>query len=107
MDRWPDAVIDSRWEAVIPADGGNTTGGDIWSKPPFTEDKYTEAAELRPSNRAVTHHSQVGALPLPKGAPHIGLGPAWREGPLINALPVQEDGTSPECRRAKRSDGKH
>ncbi len=87
-------MVDSPVEIHIPAEGGNSTGGNyIWGKPPFSEDKYIEAAELRPSNRAVTHHSQVGASPLPRGAHHLGIGPAWPGGPLVNAIPVQEDGS--------------
>jgi len=92
MDRPADAVIEGPFEAEIPA-VGDFTGIDVWQKHPFTEDKFIEAAELRPRNRAVTHHMQAGAAPLPKGAHHIGLGPAWRGGPMVNAIPVREDGT--------------
>jgi hypothetical protein len=66
---------------------------NVWAKVPFTEDKYMEAVENRPGNRAVTHHSNVSARPLPPGAHHIGVGPAYPGGPLINAIPVREDGT--------------
>jgi hypothetical protein len=92
MDRPADAVIEAPFEVEIPP-VGDFTGLDLWQKPPFTEDKALEAAEIRPTNRAVTHHSQVGASPLPRGAHHIGLGPAWKGGPVVNAIPVQEDGS--------------
>jgi hypothetical protein len=92
MDRPPDAVVESPFEAELPP-VGEFTGVNVWGKPPFTEDKYIEAAEIRPSNRAVTHHSQVGAAPLPRGAHHLGLGQWWKNGPFYNAFPVHEDGT--------------
>src|SRR5262245_5233104 len=92
MDRAPDATILSPWKAEIPPTG-DFTNWLIWGPPPFTEDKHIEAAELRPSNRVVTHHSQVGASPLPRGADHIGPGPAYKDGPFINAFPVHKDGT--------------
>jgi hypothetical protein len=66
---------------------------NVWEKVPFTDDKYLEAVENRPSNRAVTHHSNVSSRPLPAGAHHIGVGPAFPGGPLINAIPVREDGS--------------
>ena len=93
MDRAPDAVVDQPAEIEIPA-SGVLPFLNIWNKAPFTEDKYIEAVELRPSNRAVTHHSNVDIeSSLPRGAHHIGLGPAWPNGQIINAMPVQEDGT--------------
>ena len=88
----PDASIDMPVEmdidpvAVMPF-------FNVWAKVPFTEDKYIEAVENRPSNRAVTHHSNFSAGPLPKGAHHVGIGPAFPGGPLINAIPVREDGS--------------
>jgi hypothetical protein len=84
MSREPDAIIEMPVEmhidpvTVMPF-------FNIWLKTPFTEDKFIEAVENRPSNRAVTHHSQFAAIPLPAGAHHIGVGPAYPGGPLINA----------------------
>ena len=70
MDRPADAVIEAPFEAEIPP-VGDFTGLDLWQKPPFTEDKALEAAEIRPTNRAVTHHSQVGAVgAAARGASH-------------------------------------
>jgi hypothetical protein len=92
MDRAPDAVLDMPIEfdihpvTVMPF-------FNVWAKHPFTEDKYIEAVENRPGNRAVTHHSAVYAMPLPRGAHHVGIGPAFPGGPLINAVPVREDGS--------------
>jgi hypothetical protein len=92
MNRPPDTVIDMPVEIDIPA-AATIPFFQVWMKAPFTEHKYLEAVENRPSNRAVTHHSQVAAQPLPRGAHHVGVGPAWPGGPLINAVPVREDGS--------------
>jgi mono/diheme cytochrome c family protein len=91
MDRAPDAIIEGV-ELEIPPNIVLPTL-EIWTKAPFAEDKYIEAVENRPSNRAVTHHSTFSAAPLPRGGHHIGVGPAWPGGPLVNAVPVREDGS--------------
>jgi mono/diheme cytochrome c family protein len=92
MDRAPDAIVDMPVEMQI--DPVRVMPFfNVWAKVPFTEDKYMEAVENRPGNRAVTHHSNVASAPLPAGANHIGVGPAFPGGPLINAIPVREDGS--------------
>src|SRR5205823_7781161 len=74
MNRPPDAVVDMPVEfAIDPVTV--MPFFNVWAKGPFTEDKYIEAVENRPSNRAVTHHSAFFAQPLPPGAHHIGVGP--------------------------------
>jgi hypothetical protein len=92
MPRAPDAVVDMGVDIVIPATEVLPTL-QIFAKTPFTEDKYVEAVDLRPSNRQVTHHSSIWAVDLPRGAHHIGVGPAWPGGPLVNSIPVREDGS--------------
>ena len=58
MDRSPDAVIEMPVEMEI--DPVRVMPFfNVWAKAPFTENKYIEAVELRPSNRAVTHHSRL------------------------------------------------
>ena len=92
MNRPPDAIVEMPVEMEIEP----TTVMpffNLWAKAPFTEDKYVEAVELRPSNKAVTHHSRLDSVPLPRGAHHVGVGPAFPGGPLVNAVPVREDGT--------------
>ncbi len=92
MDRAPDAIIDMPVEMEI--DPVRVMPFfSVWAKAPFDENKYIEAIENRPSNRAVTHHSSFFATALPPGAHHIGVGPAFPGGPLINAIPVREDGS--------------
>src|SRR4029453_5829480 len=84
MSRPPDAIIDGV-EIQIPAVptlsyfGLNAWGG----KTPWTETKYLEAVENRPSNRAVTHHSAFYAQRLPKGGHQICWGPAWTCRPAL------------------------
>ncbi len=92
MSRPPDAIVEQPVEIEIPA-VGVLPFLNLWEKSPFAEDKYVAAAELRPSNRAVTHHSNVAIMPLPRGAHHIGVGEAWPAGQIVNAIPVQEDGS--------------
>jgi hypothetical protein len=92
MDRPPDFVFGMPVAIDIPASGG-VPNFYVWEKVPFAQDKYISAVENRPSNRAVTHHSSFRTQPLPEGAHHIGLGHAWPGGPMINAVPVREDGT--------------
>ena len=91
IERPPDAVIEAVEITIPPTE--TIPFFRIWVKGPFSEDKYMEAVENRPSNRAVTHHSQFSGAPLPRGAHHLGFGPAWPGGPMINAVPVREDGS--------------
>jgi hypothetical protein len=92
MQRAPDFVFGMPVEINIPA-AGQLPNFNVWEKVPFAQDKFIEAVESRPSNRAVTHHSSFRAQPLPDGSDHIGLGHAWPGGPMINAVPVREDGS--------------
>ena len=92
MDRPPDFVYAMPVEINIPA-AGALPNFNVWEKVPFAQDKYISAVESRPSNRAVTHHSSFRAQPLPQGAHHVGLGAAYPGGPMINAVPVREDGS--------------
>jgi hypothetical protein len=91
MDRQPDAIVETIEIPIPPTEV--IPNFNITVKAPFTEDKYVEAVENRPSNRSVTHHSSFSAGPLPAGAHHIGVGPLWKGGPLANAVPVREDGS--------------
>jgi hypothetical protein len=93
ISRPPDAVVEMPVEMEIPPRWNAPPGFLLWEKAPFLEDKYVEAVELRPGNRAVTHHSRLDAVPLPRGAHHLGMAPAWPGGPPINGVPVLEDGT--------------
>lgn len=91
MGREPDVTIQMPIEMRIPANGVFPDSFDVYSKIPIDADKFIEAIELRPSNRAVTHHSSVRAQPLPEGT-KIGTAPSWPGGPLIvNAMAVPRD----------------
>ena len=54
----PDAVISMQEDFTVPADGGkNGVPYKYFTVPTnFTEDKWVQAAEARPGNRAVVHH---------------------------------------------------
>jgi peroxiredoxin len=54
----PDAVITMKEDFTVPADGGKAGVPYKYFTVPtnFTEDKWIQAAEARPGNRAVVHH---------------------------------------------------
>lgn len=90
MNRPPDYVLESPDTIEIPATG-QIPGFSLWSKTPFTENTFFEAVELRPTNRAVTHHVGAYAVPLPAGG-SIGAGPAWKGGPTLNGVYTNASG---------------
>jgi hypothetical protein len=81
MDRPPDYVLQA--PATLPIPGaGEPPYIKLWSKPPFRQDVYLEAVELRPGNRQVTHHSSAGMMRMPDGA-RLQSGAAWPGGPIV------------------------
>jgi hypothetical protein len=62
----PDYVIQMPEEFHIPAEG-EVPNISFFVKSPFNEDKFFEAAEMRPGNRAVVHHAGAYARTLPEG----------------------------------------
>jgi hypothetical protein len=91
MDRPPDLVIDAPFEFELPATG-EVPAFAVWIKPPFSGQRFIEAVELRPTNRAVVHHSNVLVGKLPPGS-KIGRGELWPGGPALDAVPVSKSGT--------------
>jgi hypothetical protein len=75
----------------IPA-SGQFSNINVWTKTPFTTNTFFEATEMRPTNRAVTHHAGTFALAVPPGST-IGRGPAWKGGPEIDGILTKADGT--------------
>jgi mono/diheme cytochrome c family protein len=64
--REPDYVLEMPVEFDIPAEG--ELGVQMfYSKVPFTEDRFAEILEIRPSNRAVVHHAGVFVVDIPEG----------------------------------------
>jgi len=63
-DRPPDLVVEMPVEVKVPATGVLDMQ-NYYVKVPFTEEKFVEAVELRPGNRAVVHHSIVNIVTLP------------------------------------------
>jgi hypothetical protein len=90
--RPPDAILEMAAPIQIPADGAVPVF-TVWSPNPFTEDKFIEAVELRPSAPGAVHHSDVTARSLPPGTT-LERGRAWKGGPLVDFVPVYPDGRS-------------
>jgi hypothetical protein len=64
--RAPDYVLEMPVEFDIPAEG--ELGVQMfYSKIPFTEDKFAETLEIRPSNRSVLHHAGIFVVDIPEG----------------------------------------
>ncbi|MBI4476636.1 MAG: cytochrome c [Acidobacteria bacterium] len=69
--RWtngePDYVFQLPADQIIPAEG-ELDVSNLYTKIPFTEDRFAEAIEIRPSNPRVVHHLGAYVVDLPKGA---------------------------------------
>jgi hypothetical protein len=89
--RPPDAVIEMPIAVQIPA-GAQIPWFTIVQKMPFDEDKYVEAVQVIPGNRAVVHHITTGVRMLRPGM-KIGTGPAWPGGPVMSNVLLNSDGT--------------
>jgi hypothetical protein len=91
-NRPPDAIVEMPAPFEVAAEGALPVF-TLWSANPFTEDKFIEAAELRPGAVGAVHHSDVTARTLPPGTV-LGRGAAWKGGPPVDFVPVYQDGTS-------------
>jgi hypothetical protein len=90
----PDMIVELP-EVQIPA-----TGNDYFPTPslmlPLTEDRWIRALEIRPSNRAVTHHSVIFSADVAGAMSAMaGGGPPIAAGGLFNVLGVWAVGTPP------------
>src|SRR5215204_7225683 len=75
----PDLILDMPVEFDIPAEG--ELGVQMfYSKVPWTEDKFAEIVELKPSNRAVLHHAGIYFVDIPE------------EASIVNGRIVDKDG---------------
>jgi hypothetical protein len=91
IDRPPDEIIE--WSADFEiAANGEMPAFSVWSRLPIHEERFLEAVELRPANRAIVHHANVFAARLPQGA-RLGRGEAWPGGPVVDGIPLARDGT--------------
>ncbi len=63
--RPPDLVVQMPLVVTVQAQG-QLDMQNYYVKVPFTEEKFVEAVELRPGNRAVVHHSIVNIMTLPE-----------------------------------------
>ena len=64
--RPPDVILEMPTEYELPAEG-QVPIFRVWDKNPFKEDVFIEALQIRPTNRAVTHHSALYGRKLPEG----------------------------------------
>ena len=85
--RPPDYIAEMPLDFEIPAEG-ELPNFSIYQEIPFEEDKFLEAVEIRPGNVAATHHSSIAVRTLPRGTV-LGVGEAWRGGPVISNVPVK------------------
>lgn len=94
LPRDPDVVIPMRDRPfTVPADGSVEYQYFVVD-PKFTEDKWVMAAEVRPGNRSIVHHSIVFVRP-PDGEDLPGIG--W----LTAYVPGQQN-IAPQADRARR-----
>src|SRR6185295_7039094 len=77
----------------------------VWSKVPFAKERFLEAIQIRPTNRATIHHASVFRAQLPDGA-RIGKGEAWPGGPMVEGVPVMRNGAPVVWRTSAESIGK-
>jgi hypothetical protein len=62
----PDFIFEMPVEYTIPAEG-EVPYLYFYIKIPFTEDKFVDQLELRPSNMAIVHHSGAYVVDIPEG----------------------------------------
>jgi hypothetical protein len=77
----PDHVIELPVEFQIPAEG-EVPIQHFWVPIPFSEDRFAQALELRPGNKAVVHHSRADVASVPRG------------GKIVNGELIFADGRS-------------
>jgi hypothetical protein len=93
MDRPPDQVIEAPIDLELPI-GAVIPEFTVWAKVPFGTDRFIEAIELRPTNRAVVHHASVFRGKLPRGAT-VGRGEIWPGGPTADGVPMLRERAAP------------
>src|SRR4051812_2403430 len=89
--RPPDVILEMPTEYELPAEG-QVPIFRVWDKNPFTEDVFVEALQIRPTNRAVTHHSALYGRKLPEGTT-LQKNVAWPGGPELAYIPTYPDGS--------------
>ena len=90
MGRPPDQVIESPIDFDLPADGV-IPEFKVLSKATYGRERFLEAIELRPVNRAVVHHASVFRTKLPPEFV-VGRGELWPGGPVLEGVPVMRNG---------------
>src|SRR5262249_18311449 len=105
VDGWqigqPDAVVSMNEDYSVPADG--TVEYKYFSVPTnFDEDKWIQAIEIRPGNRAVVHHVIVFARD-PKPAPRPAVQPTTRPTPTFVFAEGMEEPPNPDAEAKKKT----
>jgi hypothetical protein len=91
LNRPPDRVIEAPIDDIeVPATGEVRTF-TVWTKLPFRFERYVEALELRPTNRAVVHHASVSLGPVPPGT-RFGKAVLWPGGPSLDHVRLDTEG---------------
>lgn len=91
MNRPPDQVIEAPIGFDLPA-SALIPEFTVWSKASFGKERFIEAIELRPTNRAILHHARVSRAKLPRGA-KVGQGEVWPGGPVLDGVPMLGNGS--------------
>jgi mono/diheme cytochrome c family protein len=89
--RPPDVILEMPTEYELPAEG-QVPIFRVWDNNPFKEDVFIEALQIRPTNRAVTHHSALYGRKLPEGTT-LRKNVAWPGGPELAYIPTYADGS--------------
>jgi hypothetical protein len=90
MNRPPDQVIELPAEFNLPSRGEVPTF-TLWLKVPFRDDRFVEAMQILPTNKAVVHHSSISIGRLPPRT-RLGRAPAWIGGPVADGVLMTNDG---------------
>ncbi len=92
--RDPDFVMELPVEYQVPAEG-EIAYLDFYSRIPFEEDVFFDAIELRPSNRAVVHHSGAFLVSLPEGTTIVDGIPYGPDGERLSKQMIERGGVTP------------
>ena len=100
-ERPPDRVVDLPLELTLPPDG-EIPYLIIWAEPPFEDDRFLEAVQMRPTNLEAVHHAAAFLRALPAGT-RLGEAPAYPGGPVIPQPVALDETETDEDRRTRVS----
>ena len=100
-ERAPDAIVEMPVELDIPRDG-EVPYLSIWVENLFEEDKFVEAIQMRPGNKAVVHHAGGYNRALPPGT-RLGEKRAFEGGGLIPFPVPIDEGETEDAKRDREA----